>query len=291
MPALRKDMRIGLLAGAVLLVLAVAYALFLTFSGPSAVQQAALHNETAPPEQQSAPVPGANLELPAPAASEEQVPIRPPILAQSEEAPADDWSVLGLGTGPIVTETPAPGALNPLAQQPAPDPAGGLPDVQPQMYLPLQERLDPAVAEVDGLPNVRAHVIAAGETLSAIAKKYYGDENLYTLIEKANPNVDARRLKVGQKLLVPDRDTGRQQSAAQQPAAQQATPPAPAGDAQAASADPTVYVVAAGDTLGSIAKVRYGREQFWQEIYNLNRDVIGDDPARLKVGMKLKMPQ
>jgi polar amino acid transport system substrate-binding protein len=50
------------------------------------------------------------------------------------------------------------------------------------------------------------------------------------------------------------------------------------------------YVVQPGDTLSRIAREFYG-EASWQRIYAANRDVIGDDPGRLRVGMTLQIPQ
>lgn len=61
-------------------------------------------------------------------------------------------------------------------------------------------------------------------------------------------------------------------------------PPAPKP-----SGDDGVYVVKAGDYLSKIAtalKIEGG----WQALYNLNREVIGDDPALIQPGMKLKLP-
>jgi ABC-type amino acid transport substrate-binding protein len=53
------------------------------------------------------------------------------------------------------------------------------------------------------------------------------------------------------------------------------------------------YVVQPGDTLSRIARKYYGEEwaTSWQRIFEANRDVIGDDPARLKVGMTLEIPK
>ncbi len=47
------------------------------------------------------------------------------------------------------------------------------------------------------------HVVARGETLASIARKYYSDAALAGRITKANPRVDPRRLLVGQRLKVP----------------------------------------------------------------------------------------
>jgi ABC-type amino acid transport substrate-binding protein len=56
---------------------------------------------------------------------------------------------------------------------------------------------------------------------------------------------------------------------------------------------PETYVVRPGDTLSRIARKYYGEEwaTSWQRIFEANRTVIGDDPARLKVGMTLAIPK
>jgi polar amino acid transport system substrate-binding protein len=58
-------------------------------------------------------------------------------------------------------------------------------------------------------------------------------------------------------------------------------------------AGPTMaaYVVQSGDSLSKIARDFFGNASAWQRIYEANRNVIGDDPGRLKVGMTLEIPQ
>ena len=53
------------------------------------------------------------------------------------------------------------------------------------------------------------------------------------------------------------------------------------------------HVVQSGATLSRIAREFYGdaRAASWQRIYEANRDAIGDDPGRLRVGMTLQIPQ
>jgi nucleoid-associated protein YgaU len=67
----------------------------------------------------------------------------------------------------------------------------------------------------------------------------------------------------------------------------------------AAGATPTVasadtggseYEVASGDTLAIIADKQYGDGTQWRRIYDANKDAIGSDPDKLKIGMKLKIP-
>lgn len=52
----------------------------------------------------------------------------------------------------------------------------------------------------------RVHVVAKGDTLSAIAKTYYGKSSLYMKIFEANKNIlkDPDKIQVGQKLTIPE---------------------------------------------------------------------------------------
>jgi nucleoid-associated protein YgaU len=49
------------------------------------------------------------------------------------------------------------------------------------------------------------HEVKAGDTLSAIAKQYYGDASLYMKIFEANRDIlqNPNLIKVGQKLKIP----------------------------------------------------------------------------------------
>lgn len=51
-----------------------------------------------------------------------------------------------------------------------------------------------------------------------------------------------------------------------------------------------VYVVEEGDTLFDIARYTLGQASRWGEIYDLNRDVLGDQVDHLKPGMELVLP-
>ena len=62
----------------------------------------------------------------------------------------------------------------------------------------------PAATAAASAPKV--HVVEKGDTLSAIAKKYYGKANAYMKIFEANKDVltDPDKIKPGQKLRIPD---------------------------------------------------------------------------------------
>jgi nucleoid-associated protein YgaU len=51
-----------------------------------------------------------------------------------------------------------------------------------------------------------------------------------------------------------------------------------------------IYKVEKGDTLFDIARDELGKASRWAEIYELNRDTIGNDVDRLSPGMELRLP-
>jgi polar amino acid transport system substrate-binding protein len=80
--------------------------------------------------------------------------------------------------------------------------------------------------------------------------------------------------------------------AAVAPAGQAASTAPDAAEPEPAAGQTTAsYVVQSGDSLSKIARDFLGDAAAWQRIYEANRDVIGDDPGRLRVGMTLEIPQ
>jgi S-formylglutathione hydrolase FrmB/LysM repeat protein len=101
---------------------------------------------------------------------------------------------------------------------------------------------------------VRTHTVAAGETLSALALRFYGDAELYRLIAVASDIGDPADIDVGQGLVFPDF---------------------------------TRYTVAAGDTLAGVASRFYGDAQ----LSGLIAAASGiDDPAEIDAGQQLIVP-
>jgi nucleoid-associated protein YgaU len=141
------------------------------------------------------------------------------------------------------------------------------------------------------------YAIAAGDSFSTIAEKFYGDERKWILIEEANPNVDPRRLKLGQVIKLPPPE------APQAPAAKTAAANAPASKADAARADAAspprepvappggkLHEVKPGQTLSSIAREHYGDPNTWRTIFDANRDLLRNNPNVLPAGAKLVIP-
>jgi nucleoid-associated protein YgaU len=50
------------------------------------------------------------------------------------------------------------------------------------------------------------------------------------------------------------------------------------------------YVVEEGDTLFDIARFELGKATRWAELYELNKDVIGEDFNHLRPGTQLLLP-
>jgi nucleoid-associated protein YgaU len=134
--------------------------------------------------------------------------------------------------------------------------------------------------------SAREHVVASGDTLSSIAAKYLGSEARWDEIAKANPGVNPNSMRVGTKLAIPAGGAAPKATASATPVL--GTNPSAAPSAASTSA--REYVVKAGDTLSGIARQTLGNAD-WETIYDANRDLIGPNPAALKVGMKLSIPK
>jgi nucleoid-associated protein YgaU len=70
-------------------------------------------------------------------------------------------------------------------------------------------------------------------------------------------------------------------------AASSAATPTAGSPAEAGSES---YEIQPGDTLATIAQQFYGDPTQWRRIYDANKDAIGADPDKLKVGTKLTIP-
>ncbi|PEG42089.1 hypothetical protein CQY20_04070 [Mycolicibacterium agri] len=106
------------------------------------------------------------------------------------------------------------------------------------------------------------HKVVSGETLWAIAEKYYGEGNLFTLIAAANKLPNANLIRPGDVLIIPPKPTS----------------PGP----------PDTYTVAPGDKLWDIAKRFYGDGNKYSIIANANHIA---DPDLILPGQQLIIPR
>ena len=134
------------------------------------------------------------------------------------------------------------------------------PDVPPAQTPTQVQTSPPAQPQLVS----REHVVASGDTFYTIGKKYGVSS---TAIAQANPNADAKRLQVGQRLLIPP------------------PPTAPQPGTADAALPPGVewYQVKSGDTLTRIAGTRGTTPAAIRQLNGMTTD-------RIYVGQKLKLP-
>jgi nucleoid-associated protein YgaU len=190
------------------------------------------------------------------------------------------------------TATPAGGA-EPAATPVAPEPSAA--PATPDSSTAVASGSSSAVAESTAPGKQRTHVVQKNETLSTISLAAYGSPNYYPHILRANPGLDPKKMKVGQSIILPDVGTvkpgaqssaGTSTGAAAQRAASQQQPAAAQQHVDAAKE----YKVVANDSLYRISVKLYGKSDLANKIYELNKDQIGADPAKLKLGTVLKLP-
>ncbi len=136
----------------------------------------------------------------------------------------------------------------------------------------------PAVAP-SAATGTTKYTIKSGDTLSTIAGDFYKDTRKWSVIAKANPGIDPSKLKVGQVINVPtDGAVARQATTVPERASASSRPSG------------NTHTVATGETLSAIAERYLGSKGAWKRLYEANKDAIGSDPAKLKVGTKLVIP-
>jgi len=339
MPTMRKDLRVGLGIGGVLLAVLVV-ALIVRSHGKDKTKIAKIGGDTpaqTDPDGFGEPTPGEG----AKDASPEGTPVAPGDFPKTKDpfdpeggttsatpghgsttgapAPAaaggspDDWEKLlnASNPGPIHSVTPAdgksnarPGRAGRAGDKPAfppglvakdrgpggndgngnsPGSANGADSLKPTGSTTTGGgRSSPASG---GTP--RSHVIQKGETFASISRTVYGDGRYYLQIQKANPGLEPSALKPGTRINLPELA-----SAGESRTASRSSHGAQSGSNGAASIDhKSQYKVESGDSLYKIAEKLYGDGTKMDSLYEANKQTIGPDPRKLKLGMILKLPE
>jgi resuscitation-promoting factor RpfA len=113
-----------------------------------------------------------------------------------------------------------------------------------------------------------SYTVRAGDTLARIAAAH---GTTWQKLAAGNPGIsNPARIYVGQRISVPARS-----GAASAPKASGGT-----------ATSGTTYTVRAGDTLSRIAAAN---GTTWQKVYAANKRVIGSNPNRISIGMKLSL--
>ena len=133
-------------------------------------------------------------------------------------------------------------------------------------------------------PEFTEHIVRPDELMQTIAKEYFGSIDDWTIIAKANPKIDPRKLKPGMVLRIPKDKTNIQ------------------GKLVGAETEPGVivphtddgskvieYIVQSGDSLSMISQRIYGSSTHAQFIFESNRGTLRSMDS-ISIGQLLKLP-
>lgn len=159
----------------------------------------------------------------------------------------------------------------------------------------------------------KKHVIVQDDTVAALAAQYYGSTKHIQRILKANPNLDPRRMKIGDEVIIPSIDEVARPADPGNAATPTAAAPASVASApRGSSASPAVtttktptpvktdakpasvaksYTVRPGDTFYSIAQKTMGNSSKWNQLFERNKSVVKNNKRGLKAGMVLTIPE
>ena len=172
--------------------------------------------------------------------------------------------------------------IDPIAGSSIADPAGEAFDEPTPAEPPIQtteDFLQTPEPNLDAPAVASTYTIQSGDDYSTIADRLWSDQSKWVAIQKANPDVDPRRLKIGQVINIPSLDTD---------ALRRSGELSSAADA-AAVGQTTTVTVEPGDSLSSISAKVYGSESHWEHIYKANKGTLST-PDSLKVGMTIAIP-
>jgi len=142
------------------------------------------------------------------------------------------------------------------------------------------------------------YVVQPGDNFWSISQKKYGAGRYFQALAAYNQSrvSDASRMKPGVEIALPDVEelTGRfatlvpADGPSEPAAAVGAVANAPGEFLQGADGQPR-YRIGTGDTLSGIAQKHLGRSRRWEQILEMNRDVLKDGNS-LKLGAVLRLP-
>jgi len=131
-------------------------------------------------------------------------------------------------------------------------------------------------------PAVDLHHVQPGDTFETLARAYYGSSRYVEFLMRANPNIDPSRMRVGTMVRIPALSSKKNRAATPASAAARGSRPSPMARR---------YEVQPGDSFYRIAEKQLGDAGRWKELFELNKNVVGRDPSRLKVGQVLTLPE
>ncbi len=122
---------------------------------------------------------------------------------------------------------------------------------------------------------IERHRVQEGDTIASLARQYYGSAQFAEFLISRNKQLaDPARLRVGEIVnIVPRPTDGR--------------PPA-VGPATPATRE---YRVKAGDSFYRIARDVLGDATRWNELFLMNKKLVGNDPTKLQIGQVIALPR
>lgn len=148
----------------------------------------------------------------------------------------------------------------------------------------------------DGPHQTQSYKVGPNENFWKVSEKFYGTGGYFRALHEFNrqqfPRMDD--LGVGDVVQIPPRTNLEQRYPTLCPKTRNV--PAPKAKEQLTSQGATgtrrgnTYIVAEGDTLFDIARTELGRAARWSEIYELNKDQLGEDFDYLSPGTELILP-
>jgi len=193
-----------------------------------------------------------------------------------------------------------PPAVEPVAPAAPPPPSESTPDRLTRLDDPRPVQ-DLSTGAGDG-QDFEQHIVRKGDSLASIANLYYQGarerpEVYLRLLQDANLTVvDPQALPANSVILIPP-DPYEAAPPVSRPVtlpAATATPGERTVDAprrtDASTSRPREYVVQSGDTFYGIAGKVLGTPSRWRELFELNRELVRDEPRNLRPGQRLRLP-
>jgi nucleoid-associated protein YgaU len=136
------------------------------------------------------------------------------------------------------------------------------------------------------------HVVRSGETFSSIAQAVYGSAAYYPHLIRANPHANPNNLKLGTVINIPKVEDVKATGGPVSSSSAEHSKGAALTVVDDVKIDPTKqYRVQSGDSLYKISQKVYGKPTYVEAIYEKNRQQIGANPTKLKLGMILELPE